>query len=45
MMIGAMLSLLVALFFAWRLSAPIRMMEEAQRLRQGLPVGAENADE
>lgn len=41
MMIGAMLSLLVALFFAWRLSAPIRMMEEfTQRLRQGLPVGA-----
>ena len=41
MMIGAMLSLLVALFFAWRLSAPIRMMEEfTQRLRQGFPVGA-----
>ena len=41
MMIGAMVSLLVALFFAWRLSAPIRMMEEfTQRLRHGLPVGA-----
>jgi two-component system phosphate regulon sensor histidine kinase PhoR len=41
MMIGAMVSLLVALFFAWRLSTPIRMMEEfTQRLRHGLPVGA-----
>ncbi|MEN6507692.1 MAG: ATP-binding protein [Smithella sp.] len=40
MMIGAIVSLLVALFFSWRLSAPIRVMEEfTQRLRQGLPVG------
>jgi len=40
MIIGAIVSLLVALFFAWRLSEPIRIMEEfTQRLRQGLPVG------
>jgi two-component system phosphate regulon sensor histidine kinase PhoR len=41
MMVGAFISLLVALFFAWRLSTPIRIMEEfTQRLRQGFPVGA-----
>ncbi|MDD4355661.1 MAG: ATP-binding protein [Smithellaceae bacterium] len=40
MVIGAIVSLLVAMFFAWRLSEPIRTMEEfTQRLRQGLPVG------
>jgi len=41
MLIGALVSLAVALFFSHRLAAPIRMMEEfTQRLRRGQPVGS-----
>ena len=41
MLIGALVSLAVALFFSHRLAAPIRTMEEfTQRLRKGLPVGS-----
>lgn len=41
MLIGALASLAVALFFSHRLAAPIRTMEEfTQRLRKGLPVGS-----
>lgn len=41
MLIGALVSLVVALFFSYRLAAPIRTMEEfTQRLRDGLPVGS-----
>lgn len=41
MLIGALVSLVAALFFSYRLASPIRMMEEfTQRLRQGLPVGS-----
>ena len=41
MLIGALVSLMVALFFAYRLSEPIRVMEDfTKRLRQGLPVGS-----
>jgi len=41
MLIGALLSLAVALFFSYRLAQPIRAMEEfTQRLRRGLPVGS-----
>ena len=40
MIIGAVVSLAIALFFSQRLSAPIREMEEfTKKLRQGLPVG------
>lgn len=41
MLIGALASLAIALFFSHRLAAPIRTMEEfTQRLRKGLPVGS-----
>ncbi|MRR18478.1 MAG: sensor histidine kinase, partial [Deltaproteobacteria bacterium] len=41
MLIGALVSLAAALFFSYRLAAPIRTMEEfTQRLRRGLPVGS-----
>lgn len=41
MLIGALVSLAAALFFSYRLAAPIRTMEEfTQRLRKGLPVGS-----
>lgn len=41
MLIGALVSLAIALFFSHRLAAPIRTMEEfTQRLRKGLPVGS-----
>jgi len=41
MLIGALVSLAVALFFSHRLAAPIRTMEEfTQRLRKGLSVGS-----
>lgn len=41
MLIGALVSLAVALFFSYRLVAPIRTMEEyTQKLRKGLPVGS-----
>lgn len=40
MIVGALASLIVALFFAYRLSAPIRTIEHfTQRLRQGRHVG------
>lgn len=41
MLIGALVSLAVALFFSYRLAAPIRTMEDfTRRLREGLPVGS-----
>ena len=41
MLIGALVSLIAALFFSYRLAAPIRSMEEfTQRLRKGQPVGS-----
>ncbi len=41
MLIGALVSLIIALFFSYRLAAPIRTMEEfTQRLRKGQPVGS-----
>ena len=41
MLIGALVSLAIALFFSHRLAAPIRTMEEfTQRLRKGLSVGS-----